>query len=64
LAAVCFDPPQTVHVTFIALKPLFFTRGNTEEESHGNEEEKEEAEQIEVKRRRASYWGASDLLLS
>jgi hypothetical protein len=35
-------PPQTVHVAFMSLKPLFFTvRGNMEKESHGEEKEKE-----------------------
>jgi hypothetical protein len=34
-------PPQTVHVAFISLRPLFFTRGNMEEESHGEEKEEE-----------------------
>ena len=31
LAAACSDPPQTVHVAFMSLKPLFFTvRGDME----------------------------------
>jgi hypothetical protein len=46
----CFiAPPQTVHVTFISLRPLFFTRGNMEEESHGEEKEGQEEDQAAVK---------------
>jgi len=31
LAVACSDPPQTVHVAFMSLKPLFFTvRGDME----------------------------------
>jgi len=46
----CFiAPPQTVHVTFISLRPLFFTRGNMEEESHGEEKEGQEEDHAAVK---------------
>jgi hypothetical protein len=33
--------PQTVHVAFMSPAPLFFTRGNVEVESHGEEKEEE-----------------------
>jgi hypothetical protein len=52
-AAASFDPPQTVHVAFMTLKPLFFmVRGNMEEESHGEEKEEEERENEDLKRAR------------
>jgi hypothetical protein len=34
-------PPQTVHVAFMSLRPMFFTRGKMEKESHGEEKEQE-----------------------
>jgi hypothetical protein len=46
LAAACSDPPQTVHVAFMSLKPLFFYGKGQHGESRG--EEKEEELEIEI----------------
>jgi hypothetical protein len=60
LAAACSDSPQTVHVAFMSLKPLFFYGKGRHGESHGEEEEGQEENQADIKlQARASYWGSA-----
>jgi hypothetical protein len=58
LAAACSDSPQTVHVAFMPLKPLFFYGKGRHGESH-REEEGQEENQADIKlQARVSYWAA------
>ena len=49
-AAACSDPPQTVHVAFMSLKPMFSYGEGQCGESHGEEKVEEELEVEDLKR--------------
>jgi hypothetical protein len=48
LVVACSDPPQTVHVAFMSLKPLFFYGKGRHGESHGEEEERPKEEKTSI----------------
>jgi hypothetical protein len=49
LDVACSDPPQTVHVAFMSLRPLFFSGKGRHGESHGEEKESQEENQVVLK---------------
>jgi hypothetical protein len=56
LDTACSNPPQTVHVAFMSLKPLFFYGKGRHGESYGEEKEGQEENQDLKLEARASYW--------
>jgi hypothetical protein len=49
LDVACSDPPQTVHVAFMSLRPLFFFGKGRHGERHAEEKESQEENQVVLK---------------